>query len=376
MTLKSVELFCGIGGFRIGCDELGIETIWSNEIDKLASKVYVQNFGSKNHINDDINKVYEDIPDHDLLTAGFPCQPFSSAGKKLGINDTRGTLFESINQILKKKQPRFFVLENVKRLLSMENGRHFAVILKTLSQLDYIIEWRILDAVNFGLPQSRERIVITGRKTNANFSYLCNKEDLLDLRPNLISNITNNKLWQNIEEHTKQFFPWGIAKNGKFFHAKVKTFSSIKSRKRLKEILEKNPDESFYFTSDTLKRIENSSLVNKFVNGVQILYNQKGGARMGYTIFGSEGIAPTLTCTTSRHYERYKIGNSYRRLTNVEYARIQGFPDHHCSAASIYRQYSLYGNAVPPQLAKWAINQIISQNGVNLEEITKQLSLL
>ena len=99
--------------------------------------------------------------------------------------------------------------------------------------------------------------------------------------------------------------------------------------------------------------------MNKFVNGVQILYNQKGGARMGYTIFGSEGIAPTLTCTTSRHYERYKIGNSYRRLTNVEYARIQGFPDHHCSAASIYRQYSLYGNAVPPQLAKWAIKQII-----------------
>lgn len=376
MKLEAVELFAGIGGFRIGCEELGLKTVWSNEIDNLASQIYIKNFGTKNHVNDDIKNVIEEIPKHDLLTAGFPCQPFSSAGKKLGVNDTRGTLFESISQILKKRKPKFFVLENVKRLLSMEKGRHFAIILKTLSELDYTIEWRVLDAVNFGLPQSRERIVITGRKGDSIFSKLCSKKDFLNLQPNNISNVTNQSLWQDINAHSRQFLPWGIARNGKFFHAKVEIFSAKTIDKQLKDILESNPDQSFYFTEDTLKRIENSTLVNKFVNGVQILYNQKGGARMGYTIFGSEGIAPTLTCTTSRHYERYKIDQSYRRLTNIEYARIQGFPDQHCSSASVYKQYALYGNAVPPPLAKWAIERTIAKNGVNLEEITQQLSLL
>ena len=376
MSLKVVELFAGIGGFRIGCDELGLKTVWSNEIDNLASSIYTKNFGSEDHSNDDINNVINKVPKHDLLTAGFPCQPFSSAGKKLGINDTRGTLFESIKQILIDRQPEYFVLENVKRLISMEYGKHFAIILKTLSDLDYTIEWRILDAVNFGLPQSRERIIITGRKNNKKISKLCSENDFLNLKPEQITNISNEKNWTNIEEHARQFLPWGIAKNGKFFHAIINTFSSKEPETKLKDILEKNVDESFYFTENTQERIKNSVLVNKFVNGVQILYNQKGGARMGYTIFGSEGIAPTLTCTTSRHYERYKIEDSYRRLTNIEYARIQGFPDNHCSIASIYKQYSLFGNAVPPPLAKWATKQTISPKGVNLENITQQLTLL
>ena len=103
-----------------------------------------------------------------------------------------------------------------------------------------------------------------------------------------------------------------------------------------------------------MQRLKNSKQTDKFVEGVQILYNQNGGARMGYTVFGIDGVAPTLTSTTSRHYERYKVGNRYRRLTNVEYARIQGFPDQHCSAVSIYNQYSLYGNAIPPIFGNWA----------------------
>lgn len=140
--------------------------------------------------------------------------------------------------------------------------------------------------------------------------------------------------------------------------------------KKLADVLEDNPDPSFDFTEDTLKRIENSQYVNKYYNGVQILYNQAGGARMGYSIFGTEGTAPTLTASTSRHYERYRVGDTYRRLTNVEYARIQGFPDHHCDATSPYNQYKLYGNAVPHQIISHVMQRVFDNDHV---VFTKQI---
>ena len=97
---------------------------------------------------------------------------------------------------------------------------------------------------------------------------------------------------------------------------------------------------------------------------------------MGYSIFGTSGVAPTLTCTTSRHYERYRVGNDFRRLTNIEYARIQGFPDNHCETSVRYGQYPLYGNAVPPQMVKWAIDRSIGGNYVELSSLIKQQEFL
>ena len=129
----------------------------------------------------------------------------------------------------------------------------------------------------------------------------------------------------------------------------------------LAEVLETDVDDSFDFTIDTLERIKNSEYVNKYYNGVQILYNQSGGARMGYSIFGPGGVAPTLTASTSRHYERYKIGDRYRRLTNIEYARIQGFSDNHSSVLSVYNQYKYYGNAVPPQIIFHVFDVVLNQ---------------
>ncbi len=112
------------------------------------------------------------------------------------------------------------------------------------------------------------------------------------------------------------------------------------------------------------------------MQGVEILSNQAGGARMGYTVFGVEGLAPTLTATTSRHYERYKVGSRYRRLTNVEYARIQGFPDDHCAPVAIYEQYRLFGNAVPPPMAHWVVERALSSGFIPVFEGTSQLELL
>lgn len=364
--MKCIELFAGIGGFRVACDELQIQTIWANDIDAKASKVYRDRFGEDIFIEGDIISHVNAIPDHDLLTGGFPCQPFSSAGKKLGIEDARGTLFEKIVQILRNKKPKYFVLENVKRLLSMDKGRHFATILDELSNLGYLIEWRLLNALNFGLPQNRERVVIVGHLESSPKSYLCTRRDLDGLSSTQISSIATIKYWGPIEDHSDIFRSWGLALNGKFCHAIVDSFSEKQKEVKLREVLEVDPDRTFFFTDDTIERIKNSDKVDRFYNGVEILYNQKGGARMGYSIFGISGVAPTLTCTTSRHYERYKIGEEYRRLTNVEYARIQGFLDDHCQSASRNDQYSLYGNAVPSAMMKWVIERSVKNEGVVL----------
>lgn len=358
--MRTVELFSGIGGFRIACDRLGIETVWANDIDDKASIVYKNKFANNVHVKGDLSDFIDDVPEHDLLTAGFPCQPFSSAGKKLGVSDVRGTLFEKIVYILEKKQPSFFVLENVKRLLSMDKGKHFATIISALSSKGYLVEWRLLNASNFGLPQNRERVIITGRKSKNINSYLCLDKDFSQVKDKDLEIIKDVSSWCLINEHGKKFFSWGLAVGGLFCQADLKEFSEARPRVLLSDVLEKNPDDVFFFNEDSEERVRNSVKVDRYYNGVQILYNQKGGARMGYSIFGVSGLAPTLTCTTSRHYERYKIGNDYRRLTNIEYARIQGFPDDHCDLVSRYSQYSLYGNAVPPNMVEWVIDRLLN----------------
>src|SRR5665213_4554597 len=180
-------MFAGIGGFRLGADSLGIETVWANDIEDKACAVYRDRFGERSVLKADVRSIDPDsIPPHDILTGGFPCQPFSNAGKKQGIDDVRGTLFHSIVSILRERQPRYFVLENVKRLLEMERGRHFATILRYLSELDYRIEWRLVNACHFGLPQNRQRVFITGIRRDSSDSQrvrLASASELSDLEP-------------------------------------------------------------------------------------------------------------------------------------------------------------------------------------------------
>ena len=368
--MKALELFCGIGGFRLATDRLGIETVWANDINPLASVVYRSKFNPQNHIEGNIFDLFDAAPAHDLLTAGFPCQPFSAAGKKQGIADPRGTLFEAIVRILSSRQPRYFVLENVKRLISMDSGTHFATILASLAEQGYMVEWRVLNAKDFGLAQNRERIFIIGTRVDDVFAHGADIRHLLRLlRPgdatgalgfsrNLLRRAST---WPSIHHHGTKFANWGVALNGRFVMASVPFFSESQPTVLLHDILEKNPPPEYDLTETTLPRLANNSPVNKFVGGVEILSNQAGGARMGYTIFGVNGLSPTLTASTSRHYERYKVNESYRRLTPIEYARLQGFPDNHCSIARPYDQYTLYGNAAPPQMVEWVIRQAISE---------------
>ena len=360
-TYKAVELFAGIGGFRLACNHLNIETIWANDRDPTAIKVYKSNFGKDSIVEGDIWNLIESVPNHDLLTGGFPCQPFSKAGKKQGVQDYRGTLFEAIVKILSIQRPKYFVLENVSSLLCLENGKNFQAILSALASLNYKIEWKVFNALEFGLPQNRERIVIVGsRDAMYNESYFVSKEILLQSSISVLSKITSLDEW-NIINRDKLFFgTWGMAYGDRYISCDIPCAKNI-HKLTLKSILQNEVNENFDFTEETEERIKNSVFVNRFFNGVQILYTQAGGARMGYSIFGVDGIAPTLTASSSRHYERYKIGNMYRRLTNVEYARLQGFPDNHCNAVSIYKQYKLYGNAVPHQIVQYVIEKLINE---------------
>lgn len=197
--MKFISLFAGIGGFDLALIRQGHECVWANEWDKYAAQIYDKNFSQNTQSLSEVKQDQEgwnrtlnkdrpdslllghsqptgnridtrdirtvpttEIPDHDLLVGGFPCQAFSIAGKRKGFDDTRGTLFFEIARILREKQPRLFILENVKGLLSHDNGNTFKTIISTLDELGYDLQWQVLNSKNFGVPQNRERVFIIG----------------------------------------------------------------------------------------------------------------------------------------------------------------------------------------------------------------------
>ncbi len=159
--LRFIDLFAGIGGIRIPFDELGYECVFSSEWDKSAATTYQANF-NETPAGDITAIPAEAIPHHDILLAGFPCQAFSIMGKMQGFADTRGTMFMEIERILAYHKPRVVLLENVKQLVRHNRGETFRVILKKLTELGYHVKWQVLNAMDFGLPQKRERVIIVG----------------------------------------------------------------------------------------------------------------------------------------------------------------------------------------------------------------------
>lgn len=162
--MKYIELFAGIGGFRLGIERVlpDAECVFSNEWDKYAAQTYNKNFGGNINVDDIRTVTTKQLGDHELLVGGFPCQAFSVAGKRAGFYDTRGTLFFEVARILRDKRPRHLVLENVKGLLNHDGGKTFAVILGILADLGYRVEWQVLNSKDFGVPQVRERTYIVG----------------------------------------------------------------------------------------------------------------------------------------------------------------------------------------------------------------------
>ena len=165
-----IDLFAGIGGIRLGFEAFGGECVFSSEWDPIAQETYEINFGERPR--GDITKIDEnEIPDHDVLLAGFPCQSFSIIGEGKGFADTRGTMFFEIERILEKKKPSAFLLENVRGLVSHDKKRTFKTILSRLNDLGYFVHWKILNTLDFGLPQKRERTYIIGFREELDFKF-------------------------------------------------------------------------------------------------------------------------------------------------------------------------------------------------------------
>ena len=154
---RFIDLFAGIGGFHLALESFGARCVYANEWDKFAQDVYYSNFGIRPE--GDITKVDEStIPDHDILCAGFPCQAFSISGKRLGFNDSRGTLFFDVARIVREKRPRVVFMENVKNFASHDGGNTIRVVEATMRELGYSFHYAVLNAVDYGVPQKRERV--------------------------------------------------------------------------------------------------------------------------------------------------------------------------------------------------------------------------
>ena len=166
-NFKFIDLFCGLGGFRIALEKQNCNCVFSSDIDKAVAQVYENNFGD--YPSGDITKIdSKDIPDFDILCGGFPCQSFSIAGKRLGFEDSRGTMFFEVARILKEKKPKAFILENVKGITNHDGGKTLKTILDILDDLDYTYVNKVINAKDVGIPQNRERWYCVGIRKDLN----------------------------------------------------------------------------------------------------------------------------------------------------------------------------------------------------------------
>jgi len=346
--IRVVSLFSGIGGFEIGINNsnLECEVVFSSEIDKYATASYLSNF-KDNNLYGDITKIEEkDIPDHDFLVAGFPCQAFSIAGKRLGFEDTRGTLFFDVARILKEKQPRYILLENVKNLIAHDEGKTFKTIIKTLNEVGYTIDFTIINSVEAGLPQNRERTYIVGI---LNYKSIENKKDY------------RNKAIDNLKK-TFNFVGFD------FFQSL--TFNN--PQKYIIDILENSKDEKYLIHNDEVCRFLNENNFNestlhdkriiKLLDLPRNVWNDLERQRRVYSIYG---ISPTILARsdTTKIYIN-KINEKYvRKFTPRENFRLQGFDDSFIDnilkTVSMTQQYKQAGNAVCPPVITGIVNHLI-----------------
>ena len=289
-SLKFIDLFCGLGGFRIAtemvCQERNLDPIcvFSSDIDPDAQKVYAANFGEQP--TGDITQVNtQDIPEHDVLLAGFPCQPFSICGDRKGFEEARGTLFFDIARILEAKQPKAFVLENVKQLKGHNQGQTLRKIVETLENLGYHVDYRVLNALDFGLPQKRERVFIVGFRSPCHF------------------------LWDQ----------GGVP------------------MKPLSEILESDVSD-FYHASERIQKNRVEKRIGKEQhNELTIWHENKGGNISAY---------PYSCALRAGASYNYLLVNGTRRLTEREMLRLQGFPDSYKIVGNYQATRKQAGNSV------------------------------
>lgn len=375
-TLKVAELFAGVGGFRLGLEKSNYKVVWSNQWEpstkmQHASMVYEARFGKENHSNQDIATVPTDeIPDHDLLCGGFPCQDYSVATtlhNSKGLKGKKGVLWWSIHRILeeKKNKPKYLFLENVDRLLkspAKQRGRDFAVMLQSLNELGYAVEWRVINAAEYGMPQRRRRVFFIGyHKTTEIYKRIkkSNKIDWLtkhgtiagafpvsNLGSLFISEIELNgdlvEITNNFNKNGKlsPFQNTGMLVNGKIFTTKTEPnydgdYSVLGDILQNGEVTkdffidEKDMDKWEYLKgSKTIERVSKEGHKYKYSEGGMIYPDSLDNASRTI-ITGEGGKSP------SRFKHVVASDRGLRRLTPIELERLNMFPDNHTKLEGI-----------------------------------------
>jgi DNA (cytosine-5)-methyltransferase 1 len=309
--MKYFDTFTGIGGFSVPLNELGHECVGFSEVDKYAQSVYLKHFPNHKPYGDITTINADELPDFDLLVGGFPCQAFSIAGKRRGFEDTRGTMFFELARILQAKQPRLFVFENVKGLLSHDSGRTFATIITTITELGYDCQWQVLNSKNHGVPQNRERVFIVGNIRGTR-------------RPEVFSFGETSQ--QSVKELTNR---------------------AVQS-------------ERLYGTEGI------SPCLDSMQGGMKQpkIYAQRGrynedGTTSQQLEPRTDGLTNTLTSV-----QKDNLVNGIRRLTPIECERLQGFPDNWTKYGkdgeliSGSQRYKMCGNAVTVNVVRFIISNL------------------
>jgi len=372
--MKYLSLFSGIGGFELGIqqayEDYSIQRVkktrgqdlqpardssssseflrngWRpsptcigySEIDKYAIQIYQQHFPEHKNYGD-ITKINEkELPDFDLLVGGFPCQAFSIAGKRKGFEDTRGTLFFEIARILRHKQPRLFLLENVKGLLSHDDGNTFKTIIATLDELGYDLQWQVLNSKNFGVPQNRERVFIVGHLRGTPRPKVFPIEETSGATHKRYKSANSSR---EVAQTIRQRYGNG-------------TGSHIQQLNRPKHSNDRIYDPKGI--SPTLNTMQGGNR-QPFVVAERGRYTAKGKIKQNPEP-RYDGVSNTLTSVEKDN--RVFDGMKIRRLTPTECERLQGFPDGWTQSVSDTQRYKCLGNAVTVNVIEDIISKIIN----------------
>lgn len=318
-----IDLFAGLGGFRLALESLGGTCVFSSEINPHACKIYEANFGD-NPFQDITTLQPETIPDFNVLCAGFPCQAFSIAGKKKGFEDTRGTLFFDVCRIIKEKQPPIVLLENVKHLMKHEKGTTFEIILSSLAELNYHVSFKLLNAKDFSIAQHRERIIIvavhkdfSNEKFNFNLDKYCPStiSDILEQKHHILDN-NDYTIIDSIQQKTQ--------KSGLIFSG---------------------------YRNKNIRKVG----VNPHTLHLSRVHKQPN------RIYHINGVHPTLSSQESSG--RYFIydGEKVFQLNLLECFRLMGFHDNYIKIGSQANLYNRIGNSVCIPMIKEVMSSILKQ---------------
>lgn len=354
--MRLVSLFTGIGGFERGLDfaKIDYDAVFASDIDIPAQKTYLSNYNPKTLVGD-ITKVDEkDIPSHDLLVGGFPCQAFSIAGKRHGFGDTRGTLFFDVLRIVKYHNPQFFFLENVKNLINHDNSKTIRVILECLSQIGYSIDFTIVNAKEAGAPQNRDRTYIIGIRDGKTEKYT---EDRRSPKINKLKKELNEKRYPSFN-----FFDSLEFNNEQLY---------------IKDVIKRNVPDNFYLNSEYVRSfLDKNSFKEDHVSKTEIIklfdlpkevHNDLERQRRVYSIYG---ISPTVLARSdsTKIYVTKDGKKAIRKFTPTENFKIMGYDDDFIkniikkSGNSNTQLYKQSGNAVSPLVIAGIAKHLFKKN--------------